>query len=69
MKGMRFLSWAWSSGTSVEGALLAMGDNVLLWCVAKMAFSAKVLLCSSFDLLPKKNGKKVPVGGRMGWTP
>jgi hypothetical protein len=37
-----------------------------------MAFSAKVLLCSSFDLPPKKNEKKekkVPGGGSPGWTP
>jgi hypothetical protein len=39
-----------------------MGDKVLLWCVEKIAFSAK----------PKKtfaNQKKVPGGGSFGWTP
>jgi len=69
MKGMQFLSWAWSAGTLVEGALSAMGDNVLLWCVEKIG-----LLCkgSSFDLPPKKREKKekkVPGGGSLGWTP
>jgi hypothetical protein len=39
-----------------------MGDNVLLWCVEKNAVSAKVLPA-------KKKEKKVPGGGRMGWTP
>ncbi len=39
-----------------------MGDNVLLCCVEKNAFTANVLPA-------EKNGKKVPGGGRMGWTP
>ena len=70
MKGMQFLSWAWSAGTLVEGALSAMGDNVLLWCVEKIGF-----LCegSSFDLPPKKKEKKkekkFPVAGALAGPP
>jgi hypothetical protein len=39
-----------------------MGDKVLLWCVEKIAFSAKVFPA-------EKNEKKVPGGGSLGWTP
>jgi hypothetical protein len=39
-----------------------MGENVLLWCVEKNAFSAKVF----FDLPPKK---KFPVAGEWAGPP
>ncbi len=58
MKGMQFLSWAWSAGTLVEGALSAMRDNVLLWCVEKIALLCVEFEGSSFDLPPKKREKK-----------
>ena len=53
---------AWSDGTLVGGALSAMGDNVLLWCIEKNAFSAKV-----FFYLPPV--KQIPVAGEWAGPP